>query len=81
MFFNRSAVKWKTKDMTKMALCVAILCVTSFLVIPIPLSPVVISLHTIAVNIIGFILSPMQAGITVLIYLFMCLLMLLHPVL
>lgn len=66
MFF-----KWKTSDMTKMALCVAILCVTSFLVIPLPFTPIVISLHTIAVNIIGLILSPVQAGITVLIYLFM----------
>ena len=63
--------KWKTRDMTKMALCVAILCVTSFLVVPLPFSPVVISLHTIAVNIIGLILSPIQAGVTVLIYLLM----------
>ena len=63
--------KWKTRDMTKMALCVAILCVTSFLVIPLPFTPIVISLHTIAVNLIALILSPIQAGITVLIYLLM----------
>ena len=63
--------KWKTREMTKMALCVAILCVTSFLVVPLPFTPIVISLHTIAVNIIGLILSPMQAGSTVLIYLLM----------
>ena len=63
--------KWKTKDMTKMALCVAILCVTAFLVVPMPFTPIVISLHTVAVNIIGLTLSPMQAGITVLIYLLM----------
>ena len=54
-----------------MALCVAILCVTSFLVIPLPFTPIVISLHTIVINIIGLILSPMQAGLTVLLYLFM----------
>ena len=63
--------KWKTKDMTKMALCVAILCVTAFLVVPLPFTPIVISLHTVAVNIIGLIFSPIQAGITVLIYLLM----------
>ena len=63
--------KWTTRDMTKMALCVAILCVTSFLVVPLPFTPIVISLHTIAVNIIGLILSPGQAGVTVLIYLLM----------
>lgn len=84
MFFNERAEKldevliqemkppkYKTKDMTKMALCVAILCVTSFLVVPLPFTPIVISLHTVAVNIIGLILSPMQAGITVFIYLLM----------
>ena len=63
--------KWKTKDITKMALCVAILCVTSFLVVPLPFTPVVISFHTIAVNIIGLILTPMQAGVTILLYLLM----------
>ena len=54
-----------------MALCVAILCVTAFLVVPLPFTPIVISLHTIAVNLIALILSPIQAGITVLIYLLM----------
>lgn len=63
--------KWKTRDMTKMALCVAILCVTSFLVVPLPFTPIVISLHTIAVNLIGLILTPVQAAITVLLYLLM----------
>lgn len=71
LFEQMKPTKWKTKDMTKMALCVAILCVTSFLVIPLPFTPVVISLHTIAVNIIGLILGPMQAAITVLVYLLM----------
>ena len=84
MFLNESAEKleevliqemkppkWKTKDMTKMALCVAILCVTSFLVVPLPFTPIVISLHTIAVNIVGLILGPVQAGVTILVYLLM----------
>lgn len=84
MFFNERAEKldevllqemkppkWRTKDITKMALCVAILCVTSFLVVPLPFTPVVISFHTIAVNIIGLILTPMQAGVTILLYLLM----------
>ena len=64
-------MKWKTKDMTKMALCVAILCVTSFLVIPLPFTPIVISLHTIVISLIGLILSPLQAGATVFVYLLM----------
>lgn len=61
----------KTQTLTKIALCVAILCVTSFLIVPLPFTPIVISLHTIVVNIIGLILKPKEAGISILIYLFM----------
>lgn len=63
--------KHKTQNLTKIALCVAILCVASFLVVPLPFTPIVISLHTIVVNIIGLILKPKEAGITILIYLLM----------
>ena len=61
----------KTQTLTKIALCVAILCVTSFFIIPLPFTPIVISLHTIVVNIIGLILKPKEAGLSILIYLFM----------
>lgn len=61
----------KTQNLTKIALCVAILCVTSFLVVPLPFTPIVISLHTIVVNMIGFVLKPKEAGITIFIYLLM----------
>ena len=63
--------KLKTQNLTKIALCVAILCVTSFLVVPLPFTPIVISLHTIVVNVIGLTLKPKYAGITILIYLLM----------
>ena len=63
--------KIKTQTLTKIALCVAIMCVTSFLIIPLPFTPVVISLHTIVVNIIGLILKPKEAGLSILIYLCM----------
>ena len=63
--------KLKTQNLTKIALCVAILCVTSFLVVPLPFTPIVISLHTIMVNMIGLTLKPQEAGLTVLIYLLM----------
>lgn len=61
----------KTQTLTKIALCVAILCVTSFFIIPLPFTPIVISLHTIVVNIIGLVLKPKEAGLSILIYLFM----------
>lgn len=63
--------KLKTQTLTKIALCVAILCVASFLIIPLPFTPIVISLHTIVVNMIGLILKPKEAGLTILMYLLM----------
>ncbi|MBQ2901908.1 MAG: biotin transporter BioY [Agathobacter sp.] len=63
--------KLKTQTLTKIALCVAILCVTSFLIVPLPFTPIVISLHTIVVNMIGLTLKPKEAGLTILIYLLM----------
>lgn len=54
-----------------MSLCVAILCLTSYLVIPLPFTPIVIGFQTIMINIIGLILRPQEAGITVLVYLLM----------
>lgn len=62
---------FKIQDITKISLCVAILCVTSYLVIPLPFSPVVIGFQTIMVNLIGLMFKPKEAGITVLVYLLM----------
>ena len=61
----------KIKELTKIALCVAILCISSYLVIPVPFTPIVISLHTIMVNLIGLILTPRQSGLSILVYLLM----------
>lgn len=62
---------YKIQDITKISLCVAILCVTSYLVIPVPFSPVVLGFQTIMVNLIGLIFKPKEAGSTILIYLLM----------
>lgn len=58
-------------QMAKSALLIAMLCGASWFAIPVPFSPVVISLHTIVVNLIGLLLSPRQAFTTVFIYLLM----------
>ncbi len=58
-------------DMTKIALCTALLCAASFLVIPLPFTPIVLSAHTIVVNLVGLVLKPRHAIYTILIYLFM----------
>ena len=63
--------KLKIQDITKISLCVAILCIASYLVIPVPFSPVVLGFQTIMVNLIGLILKPKEAGLTILIYLLM----------
>lgn len=61
----------RVKDLTRMALCVAILCITSYFVIPLPFSPIVIGLQTIMINLIALLFGPKEAGMTVLIYLLM----------
>ena len=58
-------------NLTKIALCVALLCVSSYLVFPLPFTPIVLSLHTIVVNLIGLVLKPKQAVIAILTYLLM----------
>ncbi len=63
--------KFDTVSMTKSALCVTILCISSFLVIPLPFTPIVLSLHTVMVNVIGLLLRPRHAFYTILIYLCM----------
>lgn len=59
------------RALTRMALCAAVLCACSYVVIPLPISPAVVSLHTVAVNLTGLILEPGQAFATVGLYLLM----------
>ena len=66
---STNAKKTDVYNLTKIALCVALLCVSSYIVFPLPFTPIVISLHTIVVNIIGLILKPKQAAMTILTYL------------
>lgn len=58
-------------NLTKIALCVALLCVSSYLIIPLPFSPAVMSIHTIIVNLVALILKPKQAALTMVTYLLM----------
>lgn len=63
--------KLDVQNMTQIALCVTILCISSYLVIPLPFTPIVLSFHTIMVNLIGLILKPKQAGYVIAIYILM----------
>lgn len=59
---------FKTKDLTKMSLLVAILSVSAYITIPLSFTPAGLTLQTMIINLIAFILSPIQAFITVLVY-------------
>ena len=63
--------KLDTASITKIALFTSLLSVSSYLVIPLPFTPIVLSLHTVMVNLVGLLLRPIHAGYTMLVYLFM----------
>ena len=66
---NKKDNRLDTSSMTKIALLVAVLIVSSYLVIPLPFTPIVLSMHTVMVNLIGLVLKPRHAAYTVLVYL------------
>lgn len=53
-----------TSDLTKMALCVALLAVSGFVQVPLPFTPVPVTLQTLMVNLVALILMPRQAVYT-----------------
>ena len=55
----------------KTALCVSLLSVVSYFALPLPMTPVVLSLQTLAVGIIALILSPGQCAWAMSLYLVM----------
>ncbi len=59
------------RSITKTALCIALLCISSYIIIPLPFTPIVLSMHTVAVNLVGLVLNPRQTAYTILIYLAM----------
>ena len=59
----------KTKKTVMTGLCSAVLCIVSPFVIPIPISPVPISLAPCVVFVSAFILPPVQCTLSVLVYL------------
>lgn len=49
------------KTMTKVSLCVALLCVSSYIAIPLPFTPAMITAQTIVINLVALILTPLQS--------------------
>lgn len=66
---HRGANVNKTAEMTKMALMVAMNCVSAYIIIPLPFSLSPIALQTMIVNLTGYVLNAKQAFMTMLVYL------------
>lgn len=64
-------MKLTTTQITKISLMLAFICVISYLRIPLPFSEIAITGQTLAVMLIGFVLSPSEAFITMLCYWFL----------
>lgn len=67
---HRGASVNKTAEMTKMALMVAMNCVSAYIIIPLPFSLSPLALQTLIVNLTGYVLNAKQAFMTMLIYVF-----------
>lgn len=67
---HRGASVNKTAEMTKMALMVAMNCVSAYIIIPLPFSLSPLALQTLIVNLTGYVLNAKQAFMTMLVYLF-----------
>lgn len=63
------AMNSKTHEMTKMALMVALNCISAYMIIPLPFSLSPIALQTLIVNLTGYILTAKQAALTMSAYL------------
>ena len=59
----------KIKDITYISLFAALICVSAYIVIPLPFSPVELTMQTLIIMLTGCILTPRQAAFSVLIYL------------
>ena len=66
---HRGASVNKTAEMTKMALMVAMNCVSAYIIIPLPFSLSPLALQTLNVNLTGYVLNAKQAFMTMLVYL------------
>ncbi|WP_411167375.1 biotin transporter BioY [Clostridium sp. MB05] len=58
----------KIKELTKMSICIAIICISAYISFPLPFTPTMVTAQTIAINLVALILTPKQSFIVVLLY-------------
>lgn len=49
------------KDLTKMAICVALVCISAYIAFPLPFTPALVTAQTVFINLIALILPPKQS--------------------
>jgi biotin transport system substrate-specific component len=69
MMEHTNAAKLTTRDMTKMAICVALLCVAAYISFPLPFTVAMVTALTIVMNLSAFILTPKQTFTVIVVYL------------
>ncbi len=60
--------KVNIKEMTKLSLCIALICISSYIIIPLPFTPIMITGQTIAINLTALILNPIHSAACVAIF-------------
>lgn len=63
-----SQKKITTAELTKISMCVALCCVTSFIYFPLPFTPGMVTALTLAMSLSAYILPPKQTFLVILIY-------------
>ncbi|MBE8949739.1 MAG: biotin transporter BioY [Quinella sp. 3Q1] len=61
----------QVRDLTKMAMCVALCCVTAYIAFPLPFTPGYVTALTFALSLSAYLLPPRQTFTVILIYILM----------
>ena len=65
---DHSLTLYDVRSMNKMAICVAILCVSAYISFPLPFASAMVTALTLAMNLAAFVLTPQQTLIVMLLY-------------
>lgn len=59
----------KTQKLTIMAICITLLCISSYIAFPLPFTPTPVTAQTVMINVIALLLKPKEVMVTVGLYL------------
>lgn len=58
----------KTRDLTKVSICVALLCISAYISIPLPFTTAMLTAQTLIINLLALVLTPKQSFTAVSVY-------------